>query len=331
MISVDNSRKITDDYDGYEFKYPEILELSRRQLEDNLWFSSEYKVELDKLELNFDLTESQKHYVLKTLPLFIRYEMYVGNFWIDRYAKFFKAPECQELASVINMVEIAIHSRFYRQLSEVLGLENDDHFLDFKNHEELIERDKWLSKFLKSDDDIEAMLAFAIVEGVLLFQNFLGLRSFQMRGNNKIPVIVKGTIQSSIDEDGHSEALTTSLNIFFRENGIVFKDSRYYKIFISMLEHCFGRECLIIDGAMLEDSLNGVTKRDMQDYVKSRIDLLLSRLGCDPLYGVKSEIADEFDNSVSTYKLTDFFTSGVGSEYSSGWSKDTFVRLIKNS
>ena len=37
-------RLITDQYDGYEFAYPEILELSDRQLKDNFWLSTEYDV-----------------------------------------------------------------------------------------------------------------------------------------------------------------------------------------------------------------------------------------------------------------------------------------------
>ena len=44
-------RLISDQYDGYEFAYPEILELSDRQLKDNFWLSTEYDVGLDRLEL----------------------------------------------------------------------------------------------------------------------------------------------------------------------------------------------------------------------------------------------------------------------------------------
>ena len=50
-------RLITDQYDGYEFAYPEILELSDRQLKDNFWLSTEYDVGLDRLELRYDLAE----------------------------------------------------------------------------------------------------------------------------------------------------------------------------------------------------------------------------------------------------------------------------------
>lgn len=322
------SRKITEEYNGFEFKYPQILALTKRQLEDQLWFSSEYDVKLDELEFRFDLSDNEKHFVLKTLPLFIRYEVYVGNFWVDVYAKHFKAPECQELASVINMVERAIHARFYRQISEVLRLDTDDHYTDWKNHEELRERDKYLSKWLKEGTPDQQMLAYSLIEGVGLFSNFLGFRSFQLNGRNKLVVTSKGTIQSSSDEDLHSEALTTSLLIKWQEIGFAFEGSELHQWFIELIKYFVERENIIVRGSMLADELNGVTIQDMQDYIKHRCNVVLERLGCQLLYDVKSRVAEQFDNAVTGYKLTDFFTKGVGSEYTSGWSEQSFVDCI---
>ncbi len=325
-----SARKITDDYLGYEFAYPEILEISDRQLKDNFWHSSEYDVSLDKLELRYDLDAGEQHFVLKTLPLFLRYEMFVGSFWTDVYPKLFKAPECQELASVINMVERAIHSRFYRQMSEALELDNDTHFLDFLNHPELKSRTEKLGKWLHGDDPINTCLAYSAVEGVFLFANFLGLRSFQMNGNNKIPVVVRGTIQSSIDEDLHSVALTTSINIMYRELGTsLLEDTERYAGFLELLADGYVHECLIIDSTVPEGGLNGITRDEYKDYVAHRINLLLARYGCDKLFPeVSSRIGTEFEGGIKGFKMVDFFTSGTGSEYQDDTGAFEFEQAI---
>lgn len=324
-----NLRRITDEYEGYEFKYPQIAQLTKRQLEENLWFSSEMKVELDAMCLNWELSESQRHYVLSTLPLFIRYELYVGNFWTDVYTKTFPAPECVEAASVVNMVEIAIHARFYRQLAEALKIDTDSHFMDYLNTQAFVDRDAYLRRWLKHEDGVMACLAYSVVEGVLLFQNFLGLRSFQMNGSNLLPVIVRGTIQSSMDEDLHSEILTTTIATYYNELGMsIVDDEKRYEVFLDLLKHCHDVEMKVIDATMLENSLNGVTKQDMREYVQHRINVLLQRLGAPALYVVDSKVAKDFEKSVVGYKLVDFFTAGVGSEYTSNWSEQGFIDAL---
>ena len=43
-IELVNKLRITEDYDGYETRYPKLLELSDKKLEKQLWFASEVKV-----------------------------------------------------------------------------------------------------------------------------------------------------------------------------------------------------------------------------------------------------------------------------------------------
>ena len=55
-----NKLKITDKYDGYETRYPKILELSTKQFEKQLWFASKIRVvEEDRMEMLYDLDEQQ--------------------------------------------------------------------------------------------------------------------------------------------------------------------------------------------------------------------------------------------------------------------------------
>ena len=63
---------ITSDYDGYETKYPKLLELSNKQLEQQMWFASEVRVEEeDRLEMLYSLDEKQQQVVKTSHTIFI--------------------------------------------------------------------------------------------------------------------------------------------------------------------------------------------------------------------------------------------------------------------
>ena len=161
--------------------------------------------------------------------LFRKYEDGVARFWTDVYADYFKAPECQEGASVIGMVERAVHERFYDKINKVFGTDTDEHYLSYLQDPIFKERAKWLGETLKGDDKHLTCLVYGLVEGVSLFSMFALLRSFQANGYNKIATTVKGTKQSALDELLHSEYLATSFNYLYAELGYSLEsDTNYY-------------------------------------------------------------------------------------------------------
>ena len=64
-------RKITDDYDGYETRYPILLEHVNTQLDKNFWSATEVNVESDALEMKYKLTEDQQNAVKKILLVIV--------------------------------------------------------------------------------------------------------------------------------------------------------------------------------------------------------------------------------------------------------------------
>ena len=189
---------ITSEYEGYETRYPKLLELSDKQLEQQLWFASEIRVEEeDRLEMLYGLNEQQQKVVKAILPMFRKYEDGVASFWTDVYAKYFKAPECQEGALVIGMIERAVHERFYDKINKVFGTDTDEHYLSYLQDPILKERAKWLGETLRGDDKHLTCLVYGLVEGVSLFSMFALLRSFQANGHNKIATTI--TSQTYID------------------------------------------------------------------------------------------------------------------------------------
>lgn len=106
--------------DSYVRHYPGFVEFANKQLEDQFWTSTEMKVELDRMQLLYELSPEQTHAVKFVLNLFVRYELRVGDMW-QKIGKLFPRPEVQLVSSVIEMIERAVHAEFYNQLNIQLG------------------------------------------------------------------------------------------------------------------------------------------------------------------------------------------------------------------
>jgi ribonucleotide reductase beta subunit family protein with ferritin-like domain len=314
--------RITTPTESYTRHYPRIVELANKQLEEQFWTNSEMKVELDRMQLLYQLSPSQLHTAKYLLHLFVHYERRVGDFW-KRLAKIFPRPEVELACSVVEMVERAVHAEFYNQVNVQLGLDQDEHYLAYLDDPILNERAQWLGALIKSEDHILSTIIFSMTETVLLFSSFAIFKSFQMNGNNLIPVIVRGTNQSALDEDLHGIISAEIINTYFNELGKPLKEheelvSKIYEAVEKAYEH----ECRIIDMAIPEDEFNGVQKSDFKDYVKIRLNVFLNRLGLRVRYIVKDcPVENWFEKNTYSYKVIDFFTAGQGMEYESSWDE----------
>lgn len=317
---------------SYRRCYPKLVELANKQLEDQFWTSTEMKVELDKMQLKYELTEAQLHAVKTLLTIFLRYELIVGGeFWNSRIVKAFPRPEVALASSVVGMTELAIHAEFYNQINIVLGLDKDKDYIAYTKDKDLKERVEWLGKMLEIEDDVLSVTIFSMTETALLFSAFAILKSFQINGYNLIPVIVRGTNQSAIDEDLHGIISAEIINTYYHEAGtrLVDDKDRYPKV-LEAVQYVYDHECRIIDLTILEDTFNGVPKQDYKEYVKHRLNTFLNRLDCPNFFEVgECSIKDCFELNTYSYKMIDFFTAGVGMEYESAWDTSGFVRGLQ--
>lgn len=321
--------KITEDNGGYVTRYPKLLEISNKQFEKQMWYASKIRVEDDAMEMRYDLSERQQRVIKTILPIFRKYEMDVSEFWTDVYPKFFVAPECKEGASVINVMERAVHARFYDKINVVYGLDNDEAYLSYVNDPIFSERAKWLGKILRDKDKKLVCLAFGLVEGVSLFSMFALLRSFQANGYNRIESTVKGTKQSAIDELLHSDYLVQSFLYYYNELDITInEDKKYLKKLIKTVKKVIEMEIFIIDKLLGTEDFNGVSVKDYKDFVMKLADNYLLKLGVDGdkiPYKIKhSPLEDWFDIQANAYAEPDFFGKGEGKEYELHWQAHEF-------
>lgn len=320
--------KIQTPTDSYERHYPKLVELANKQLEEQLWFSSEMIVELDRMQLLYELTPEQLHAVKTVLTFFVRYELNVGDMW-KRIAEIFPRPEVKLAASVVEMVERAVHAEFYDQPNKQLGLDNDEHYLAFTKDPELKERADWLSGLLSNkEDEILGVIIFSMTETALLFSSFAIFKSFQSNGYNLIPVIARGTNQSAIDEDLHGIISAEIINTYYQELGTsLFEDKKRYEQVVKAVHYAYEHECRIIDIAIPAEKFNGIDKQEYKEFVKHRLNIYLERLGLPHEFVVGAcSITDWFELNTYAYKVIDFFSAGMGMEYESSWDETGFIR-----
>lgn len=312
---------------SYTRHYPEIVALANQQLEEKLWFSSEMIVERDKMQLMYELTPAQLHAVRTVLQLFLRYELIVGEeFWNGMVIREFPRPEVKLAASVLGMVELAVHAEFYNQINQVLGMDKDEDYLAFTNDPILNARVEWLEGVLTGEDKVLATIIFSMTETALLFSSFAILKSFQSNGHNEIPVIARGANQSAVDEDLHGVISAEIINRRYAELGRPLReDTERVKLIYEAVQYAYEHECRIIDMAFIEDTLNGMTKEQFKAFVRYRLNLFLSRLGLDPAFeDDETPIKDWFETNTYAYKMIDFFSAGMGQEYEMGWKEEMF-------
>lgn len=318
------TRKTIPTYD-----YPTLLEAVEAQ-HDIFWLPTEPKVEKDLHCLKTELEESELHGTMTTLSLFTQYEILAGNeYWGGRFKRIFPRPEFEMVGASFSNIELNVHSRFYQRVDELLGLDNDEFYSSFTDDPVLKARMQFLDDCVSNEDDLYSVGVFSMVEGAILYSSFAFLMHFQAEGKNKLPNIHSGLTFSVKDENLHSETgawcfrnlLKEEKELGYTEDQTKELHSKLYKAAETIYEH----EKRIIDMIFAKGNIKGITAKQMENFVESRIDLCLQNLGLEKLYNPSyNPIAKWFYKMIGGDQQHDFFYK-LGSAYNRDWPEKDFV------
>lgn len=312
--------------ESYVVKYPEFNELCDTQIEKCFWTHSEIKVEKDLQDLLVNLSESEKHGLLTVLKLFVKYELFVGNeYWLGRVLKKFPIPEIQRMAACFGHIELNVHAPFYNKINEVLGLSNDSFYSEYVNDPILKDRMDFIEEIIRSKDDILSIAAFTFIEGAVLYSSFAYLKHFQNNGKNLMMNVVRGVNQSAIDENLHAIG-----GAMIYRTGLAQQERSEEELTILhnwidwIAEKVYEHESRIISKIFEKGDIQGITAHQMEEFVKSRINICLENLERPKKYEVKyNPIGEWFYDALNKYQFNDFFTA-TGREYVKDWDEDSF-------
>ena len=271
------------------FEYPQVEELADK-LTDTFWTHKELTFEGDKTDYH-NLNKNEKEVVLRTLTLIATIEVKVKDFW-GQLGNHFPKPKIKELGAIASESEVR-HTRSYDRLLTLLDMQ--DYYTQALDNEFISGRFDYLDKYLKlsphnSDKSkylLKMILFSVLIENVSLFSQFATIMYFyRHRGIMKdIRTIIKWT---SIDEQLHFNIGVTITNILRDEFPEMFTKELQEEVHKACLK-AIKYETKLMDWVFEGGELEKMSKENLVDYMKSRINESLSSLGFDELF---EEIGD---------------------------------------
>ena len=292
------------------FEYPEVLQFIEA-INKSYWVHSEVDFTADVQDFHSQLEPHEKNAVKNALLAIAQIEVNVKTFWGNLYDHLPK-PELNGLGATFAECEFR-HSEAYSRLLEVLGY-NDD-FLDVVNVPAVKDRIEYLGKMLKNANSqdpkayVSSLLLFSIlIENVSLFSQFAIILSFtRFKGYMKnVSNIIAWT---SVDEQIHANGGIYLINKIREEQPDLLTDADIESIY-DLVDESIEMESNILDWIFELGDLEKISKKNLLDFMKYRVDDSLKKIGMKTRYNVSPEDYRPmvwFEEEVFANSMDDFF------------------------
>lgn len=315
---VERDKNITPNFTETQFKI--------------IWPPFEIKVEKDMQDILVNMTESEKHGTLTVLKLFSLYELKAGEeYWATRFKEIFPDQiEYIKMANIFSFAEINMHLPFYNKIDQLLHVNTDDYYNSYVQDKTLKSRIEFIDWAINNDNDLVSLGVFSMVEGGVLYSSFGFLKHFQSKGKNLLMNVVRGINFSVRDENLHSVGGAYAFkDLLSRRKLTDSQKLELYDILYKAADQLKQHEFRIAEMIFEKGPIEGITEKQMQHFIESRINKVLEQLGLNPLYKVTyNPIAEWFYEGINGFVYNDFF-SGIGNSYSRSWDESSFIWKAK--
>ncbi|MCI4437873.1 MAG: ribonucleotide-diphosphate reductase subunit beta [Ignisphaera sp.] len=303
--------------------------------QDVSWSAQEIPVDDDKHDFLSKMSLAQRKLTDTTLQLFVEIEQRVGTVW-EIIAKFFPHSEIEGACIEIARMEKSVHAFFYQKMSDVLNISPED----VAEHQQTIKvlREKLvLLESITTNMEVDKPLALftvAAIEQVLLFSNFAMLKSFKANGNNLIKKTLTGVDYVIQDEQLHGDFAAYLHNTYIEELATSGIPSDYMYIHnlncVNVIKEIIAHEDAVINYVYEGiDSINDITPEQLRIFIRSRANVLLTKMNFAPMYDIQSsedKISQWFYKGIKAIKVHDFFAAST-TQYRKNWKTTNFSRL----
>lgn len=214
----------------------------------------------------------------------------------------------------------------YDLINKTLNLATDEFYDAWKEDQDLVNRMEFVEDHLATQDPYKCLAAFSFMEGVVLYSSFAFLKSFNMGGYDMIPHIAAGVDASCKEENSHFEFSSWTYRQLMAEEeqlGLITEAEKgdYQQMCYDIAERCYEHEKIIINKIFENGAIRTITRDELIQFVRNRIDVVLTALNCDPMFGdEQGVISDWFYDAISAYKYADFFANNQ-IQYVRTWNK----------
>jgi len=286
---------LLDTRDYYKpFDHPWMFDYYSQQNQMH-WFPEDVPLHNDVKDWQV-LDESEKNLLTQIFRLFTQSDVDVGSGYVDRYMKIFKKPEARMMMGAFHNME-SIHQHAYSLLLDTVGMPELE-YKAFAEYEAMADKHEYIDSVRVTKGDRQSIakalaIYSAFTEGLQLFSSFIILLNFPRFGKMKgMGQIITYSIR---DESMHVEAMTKLFREFIQENIELWTDDFKAEIYQACRE-MVDLEDRFLDLVFEQGDIRGLTKKEMQQYIRYIADRRLLQLGLKPNYNVKDNPLDWLDD-----------------------------------
>lgn len=304
------------------FAYPIAFDFFEKQQKAH-WTPSEVEMDADVHQYHTEFSAEEKHAITTILKIFTQTENIVADYWTNVIGKWFVQPEICMMANTFASFE-AIHAQAYDKLNTALGLDTKEFYLSFLDDENLKKKTQFIESKMEISSIKDIPLSLAVfsgfTEGVSLFSSFAILLNFQRF--NKLKDVANIISWSIRDESLHSSAGCWLFRTLVSEMQIGKQEMANLENQVGeVAKQIHDMEMMYIDKIFLKEELEGLSKNDMKNFIKHRINQKMRDLGFSDIYkNLPTDTVGAWFNPLNqAVEFVDFFEAR-STNYVKGWS-----------
>ncbi len=277
------------------------------------WLPEEVPMADDIKDWNMKISNSERNLLMQIFRFFTQADVEVNNCYMQKYGRVFKPTEVQMMLAAFSNME-TIHVAAYSHLLDTLGIP-DLEYEAFLRYDEMKAKYDYMQMWgVDSKEDIAKTLAVfgAFTEGLQLFASFAILMNFprfnKMKGMGQI------VTWSVRDETLHMTSIIKLFHTFVHENPEVWTDE-LQKDLTDACKTIVEHEDAFIDLAFELGDIEGLTAKEVKEYIRYIADRRLTQLALSPIYFVGNNPLPWMDEILNGIEHTNFFENRA-TEYS---------------
>jgi ribonucleoside-diphosphate reductase beta chain len=282
-------------------RYTRVWEMYQ-QAKHAFWDVEEVDMTEDRKQWLNKLSDNERHFISHVLAFFAGADGIVVDNLVENFMQHTEVREVQCFYQFQTMME-NIHAEMYSIMIDTLIREADEKQRLFNAIQEIPcvkKKADWALKWMKSKEPVEALVAFAAVEGIFFSGSFCAI--YWLKKRNLMPGLTQSNELISRDEAMHVEfaVLLYQLEVM----GAQLAQQTIYDIISEAvdIEREFVCESLSV-------GLIGMNADLMSQYIEFVADHLLASLGCDKLYHTQNPFP--WMELISLQGKTNFFEKRV--------------------
>tara|TARA_B100001939_G_C16945395_1_gene620081 strand:- start:226 stop:1185 length:960 start_codon:yes stop_codon:yes gene_type:complete len=290
------------------------------------WLPEEIPMADDVKDWNLKLSEVEKHLLTQIFRFFTQADVEVNNCYMRHYTRVFKPTEVQMMLAAFSNME-TIHVAAYSHLLDTLGIPEVE-YEAFLKYQQMKDKYDYMQVWgVDTKEDIAKTLAVfgAFTEGLQLFASFAILMNFPRF--NKMKGMGQVVTWSVRDETLHTNSIIKLFHTFLRENPEVWTE-QLQKELTEACQTIVEHEDAFIDLAFELGDVEGLSAREVKDYIRYIADRRLTQLGLSPIYYVGNNPLPWMDEILNGIEHTNFFENRA-TEYSKASTRGTWEEAFE--